>query len=365
MSGARRLDQQPAMGTLTHGLELDASTLAAVAEHAEREFPREACGVIAGRAGGSRLERVCPLRNVQDRYHARDPARYPRTAHDGFRLDELERLRLLERFDVEGLVERVLYHSHCDAGAYFSPEDRAMAVIDGLEILPGVVHLVVAVREGRAVDAAAFAYDAAARRFEEVRVPLVGAAAGWPDLLRRAIPGPPTWPKLVRCLATPAEAEWACAHAAGTLTVPASAVVELRRLALGYWSPSLGFGDGGPTLDGVGRRGYARGDVVLLAHARGPVAALRLGEGPALVGEVLVFAAALEPGDLEVADIRAELARRGSASATASRDAHGRLTIFDAGGHEVAATALAGHPVDEVCARLAAALGATLVPRRP
>ncbi len=185
---------------------------------------------------------------------------------------------------------------------------------------------------------------------------------GWPDLVRRVIPGPPPWPALVRCLATAAEAEWAREHALGTLTVPRPAVVELRRLALGYWSPSVGFGDGGPTLDGVGRQGYAPGDVVLLGVGDGPLAALRLGEGPALAGEVLVFAATLEPGDLDVADIRAELARRGAVSATASRDAYGRLVFFDAGGQEVAATSLAAHPVDEVCVRLAAAVGARLVP---
>jgi proteasome lid subunit RPN8/RPN11 len=364
MSGPPDLTRHRAAGAMAHGLELDPSTLGAVIEHAERDFPREACGVIAGRPGRSRLERVCALRNVQDRYHARDPMRYPRTSRDGFRVDELERLRLLERFDVEGLVERVVYHSHCDAAAYFSTEDRAMAVIDGLEVLPGLVHLVVAIRAGRAVDAAAFAYDSAERRFAEVRVPVAEVAMGWPDLLQRAIAGPSPWPPVVRCLATPAEAEWARHHAAGTLQVPPSVVIELRRLALGYWSPSLGFGDGGPTLDEIGRQGHVRDDVVLLCVGNEPLAALRLGEGRALTGEVLVFAAALEPGDLDVADVRAELARRGSASATASRGAHGRLTIFDAAGHEVAATTLAGHPVDEVCVRLAAMLGATLVPGR-
>jgi hypothetical protein len=91
-----------------HGLHLDPATLAAVIAHAERDFPHEACGVIAGRVGAARLERVCPLRNVQDRYHARDPARYPRSSREAFRVDELERLRLLECFADDFPVVRAI-----------------------------------------------------------------------------------------------------------------------------------------------------------------------------------------------------------------------------------------------------------------
>lgn len=363
-TGRRASVPRDLVGAHVHGLHLDPATLAAVIAHAERDFPQEACGVIAGRVGAARLERVCPLRNVQDRYHARDPARYPRSSREAFRVDELERLRLLERFDLEGLVERVVYHSHCDTGAYLSPEDRAMAVVDGVEVLPGIVHLVLAVRGGRASDAAAFVYDGATRRFVESRVALGPAGAGWPALAARAVAGGPPLAPLVRCLATPAESAWARDRAAGALEVPPAAVLDLRRLALGYWSPSLGFGDGGPTLGDLARQGYRCGDLVLLAVGGRPLAALRLGAGNAVEGEVLVFEEALEPDDVDVADIRAELARRGSDCAIVSHDADGRLTIFDARGQVVVTTVLGGHPGEAVCARLAEAVGATLVPAR-
>lgn len=353
---------RPIDGVDAHGLWLDVATLAAVVEHAERDYPSEACGIIAGRPHAPGLERVCPLRNVQDRYHARDPVRYPRTSREAFRVDELERLRLLEQLDGDGLVERVVYHSHCDAGAYFSPEDRALAVLEGIELLPGVVHLVVSVREGCARDAAAFAYDPATSRFLEVRVPIVRALEGWPDLRGRAALGRPPMPSLVRCLATRAEAEWAQARATHAHEVSAALVLELRRLALGYWSPSLGFGDGGPPpgeLAEVGAPG--RGLALLLREGR-PVAALRVPGGGPRRAEALVFDAALEPDDVDPLDVRAELARRGSDRATAVRDGPGHVVVLDARGRVVATSALGAHPVDAVCARLVAALGATLDP---
>jgi proteasome lid subunit RPN8/RPN11 len=154
------------------GLRLEPDVLRQVAGYAEAAYPREACGLILGPPGSPRVARVVPMTNVQDRLHRLDPARYPRDARHAFRLDELERLRLLEAADREGLVERVLFHSHVDVAAYLSPEDRAMAVVDGVDLLPGVVHLVVSVRLGRRAGAAAYLYRSASGRFEELDVPL-------------------------------------------------------------------------------------------------------------------------------------------------------------------------------------------------
>src|SRR5215831_4528167 len=139
-------------GVRVFDVELSAAIVQEIASHAERDFPIEACGLVFGRADVPELSRVVPMKNVQDRYHERDPDAFPRNGRDAFRLDELERMRVLERNEAEGLAERILYHSHCDAGAYFSPEDRAMAVQHGVEMMPGVVHIVVSVRSGRRAD---------------------------------------------------------------------------------------------------------------------------------------------------------------------------------------------------------------------
>lgn len=154
------------------GLELDRAHLVAIAEHAEHAYPREACGLVVGRPERSELVRVVPMSNVQDRHHRRDPVRFPHSAREAFRFDALEHWRVLEQLEAEGLVERVLYHSHVDQGAYLSDEDRAMAVREGVELLPGVAHLVVSVRDGARSDAAAFRFAKERGVFEEVRLPL-------------------------------------------------------------------------------------------------------------------------------------------------------------------------------------------------
>jgi proteasome lid subunit RPN8/RPN11 len=167
-------------------VEIDSAILRAIIEHGEAAFPNEACGVALGRPDIADLEILIPMKNVQDRYHALDPIQFPRTSRDAFRIDELERMRMLEKH--AGLVERILYHSHCDAGAYFSPEDRAMAVHGGVELMPGIVHVVVSVRDGRAQDMAAFTFDAPASSFVEQRIPLT-TDAGLPDLEARRMEG--------------------------------------------------------------------------------------------------------------------------------------------------------------------------------
>ena len=169
---------------IAHGVVLSPELLEVVAAHAEASYPKEACGVILGRPGAPELVKVVPLENVQDHHHQADPAAFPRDGRDAFRVDERERMRVLDQAEGEGLVERVLFHSHCDVGAYFSPEDRAMAVQQGVELMPGVVHLVVSVRKGRRSDAAAFSYDKRTGAFLEVRLPpeLLGLATP-PELL--------------------------------------------------------------------------------------------------------------------------------------------------------------------------------------
>ena len=62
----------------------------------------------------------------------------------------------------------MIYHSHIDAGAYFSETDRRNALVDGQPAYPGTTYIVVEVREGRAGDVRAFRWDEARRDFQEV-----------------------------------------------------------------------------------------------------------------------------------------------------------------------------------------------------
>ncbi|MEQ9497093.1 MAG: Mov34/MPN/PAD-1 family protein [Deltaproteobacteria bacterium] len=228
------------------GLELTDPIVEALKAHAVRDYPVEACGVVLG--NGPKLTRVVPMENVQDKYHARDPEAFPRTGRDAFRMNDLERMRVLDEASEAGLDERIIYHSHCDAGAYFSPEDRAMAVQEGIELTPGVVYVVVSVREGVYADLAAYQYDAETKRFVERR--LGEAKTQLPDLSLRTMEGKeaarplrPVSGALAPRRIDAAEAERLDALAESrTIEIEERQVREdLRCFAGGLYSPLAGF----------------------------------------------------------------------------------------------------------------------------
>ena len=137
---------------------LTAEEREAVESQAVEEYPHESCGVILKRSGERRLLRC---RNAQNELHARDPQRYPRDAKDLLRIGDLER----EGFDVA-----VIYHSHIDAGAYFSETDRRQAVVGGQPAYPAAVYIVTSVVAGRVEAVAAFRWDAERRDFVPVEL---------------------------------------------------------------------------------------------------------------------------------------------------------------------------------------------------
>ena len=156
-------------GWTVFGLDLPARVLSAIRGDAEARYPREACGLVFGRPGVASTDWVVPLQNV-----ARTPG--------AFAFDDREHLELLERADEEGRVERVLYHSHPDAGAYLSAVDRAALAPGGRALMPDLVHVVVEVRRGRALELAAFRFNADTGGFDEAHPP----PDGLPDLELRA-----------------------------------------------------------------------------------------------------------------------------------------------------------------------------------
>jgi len=83
-----------------------------IVAHARAEFPRECCGMIAGKSGVAR--RV--LRCAND--HPQPETRYRISARD---------LPLAVRIEDEGLELTAIYHSHPRSPAFPSPADRAEA----------------------------------------------------------------------------------------------------------------------------------------------------------------------------------------------------------------------------------------------
>ena len=142
-----------------------------IVELARAAYPDEACGLFVGRSWDE--ARLVELENLQDRYHARDPERFPRTARTAYTMHPL---RLNEAVD-EGGGLVCIWHSHCDVGAYFSDEDVRVALGGGDEPLwSGTDYLVVSCRAEGVDDLKMFRWNAAQSRFEvaPVAVPMDG-----------------------------------------------------------------------------------------------------------------------------------------------------------------------------------------------
>lgn len=142
--------------------------LEAIAGHAVAGYPSETCGVVLVGAGPPQVR---PMQNVYDRYHARDPERFPRTSRTAYLWDPKEQLALMEECERTGARIAAIWHSHCDAGAYFSAEDKAMAVVEGEPVMPGAEYLVVSVQGGKFKEAAVFRWDGSDFARADLRLP--------------------------------------------------------------------------------------------------------------------------------------------------------------------------------------------------
>lgn len=146
---------------------LTATELAAIRKQAEAEYPAECCGVVLERDAGPAERRLYPCRNIQNTLHAKDPERFPREARSAYYMAH-EDLIEISRQEMRGWGIRVIYHSHVDAGAYFSETDRRNALVDDQPAYPAAIYVVVAVQAGQAGEARAFRWEPAHRDFVEV-----------------------------------------------------------------------------------------------------------------------------------------------------------------------------------------------------
>jgi len=167
-------------------LSIDAGVLARVDEEARAGFARdeESCGFLIGPAGASdalRVDGILPMENRANKLHALDPEAYPRTARMYFDIDGLAFARKVSAQAALGQPVKVLYHSHLDAGAYFSATDAAAATMGGSEPPYALAYLVTSVR-GRAGepvvdDRKLFVWDGGKREFVESAFAVVGTSA--------------------------------------------------------------------------------------------------------------------------------------------------------------------------------------------
>jgi len=172
------------------GLKIRRDVLDAVERDALAGYERdeEVCGYLRGPAEAPLLcdEHVAMV-NIANKLHALDPVQYFRTARMFFAFNEKKFDDAVTASRRSGHPVKVLYHSHLDAGAYFSPTDAAVMSMgeppaaEGGEIRMGsgpnwpLAFLVTSVRDGQLDEHRLFAWSASDGGFVEVPFEVVEA----------------------------------------------------------------------------------------------------------------------------------------------------------------------------------------------
>ena len=148
-------------------LEIDAGVLADLHAHALECYPSESCGFVTGPADQPRrLDASERQLNEADKYHKLDPVTFPRTSTTYFKINELRALRAIEHGEQSGRPVKVIYHSHCDAGAYFSAEDAATFAADN-HLMWDCAFIVVSVMQGKVSDTKLWVHVPGSNDFRE------------------------------------------------------------------------------------------------------------------------------------------------------------------------------------------------------
>jgi proteasome lid subunit RPN8/RPN11 len=127
-----------------------------IIEHARKDHPDEACGVIAGPEGGDRPVRFIPMQNAE-----RSPTFY--------RFDSLEQLKVWREMDDRDEEAIVVYHSHTATQAYPSRTDISYASE------PEAHYVLVSTRDPDEVEFRSFRIVDGVVTEEEVRDPVDAA----------------------------------------------------------------------------------------------------------------------------------------------------------------------------------------------
>jgi len=95
-------------------LTIDRAIRDAIVEHARRDHPDEACGVVAGTAGSDRPERFVPMLNAA-------------MSTTFYEFDSSDLLRLYREMDDNDEEPVIIYHSHTATEAFPSRTDISLA----------------------------------------------------------------------------------------------------------------------------------------------------------------------------------------------------------------------------------------------
>lgn len=152
---------------ITGDLSIPKAVLESIHAHALETYPNECCGFISGPASDVRQLTAAQREvNEADKFHALDPETFPRTARTYFKINELRAARAFDQGEKSGSPIKVIYHSHCDAGAYFSAEDSATFASDAQLMWP-CAFVVVSVLDGKVADTKLWVHAEGTNEFRE------------------------------------------------------------------------------------------------------------------------------------------------------------------------------------------------------
>lgn len=133
-------------------LVIDRTVLEEIEAHSIAEYPSECCGFVSGPAEHPLLLDASVREiNEADKYHKLDPETFPRTSRMYFKINELRAAKAFDAGEKSGRPIKVIYHSHIDAGAYFSQEDAATFANENHLMWP-CAFIVVSVQGGKIAD---------------------------------------------------------------------------------------------------------------------------------------------------------------------------------------------------------------------
>ena len=141
--------------------------LVEIRKHSLEEYPYECCGIIIGLAESKDDDILFRCTNIQNKLHEMDPEAYPRDAKTAYNIDPRELFEIFNQIKTKEMTLKIFYHSHPDHDAYFSDEDKKMALFDGEPTYPDAKYLVVSVYDKVVRDEAWFEWNSQTRSFEK------------------------------------------------------------------------------------------------------------------------------------------------------------------------------------------------------
>ena len=137
-------------------------------EHALAEYPYECCGIVIGKPDSPDHDQIFRCTNIQNQLHEQDPETYERDARTAYYIDPRELMKVMKQAGEQGLVIKLFYHSHPEHDAYFSEEDKRMALFDNEPTYPDAHYLVISVYNGKIKDQAFFEWSPETLEFEKI-----------------------------------------------------------------------------------------------------------------------------------------------------------------------------------------------------